>query len=260
LALRFPFAQREGEVKGQIVMKGDTPGGNAYRSRHLRGRLLHAAANLGVAAIFLTALLPWAPQLLATLPGGSLLQTAMPAHAAPTNPIAAWIWITCALVMAVLSLTRTTPREARTDYQALVATLGMFIPPLLMRPMVHFVVLTPIGMAFETIGVIFQLLGLILMQVARLYLGRRFGLLPANRGLVIRGPFRLIRHPIYAAWILTAGGTSMAVPTIRNFALAVLTIPFMVWRIALEEELLDHDPQYLAYRQRVRWRLVPGIF
>jgi len=34
----------------------------------------------------------------------------------------------------------------------------------------------------------------------------------------------------------------------------------MLWRIALEERLLDRDPQYLAYRQRVRWRVAPGMF
>ena len=33
-------------------------------------------------------------------------------------------------------------------------------------------------------------------------LGRRFGLLPANRGVVSTGPFRLIRHPIDAAKIM----------------------------------------------------------
>jgi protein-S-isoprenylcysteine O-methyltransferase Ste14 len=59
---------------------------------------------------------------------------------------------------------------------------------------------------------------------------------------------------------MTAFGTSMAYPTVRNFAVVALTIPFMVWRIAQEEELLDRDPLYLAYRQRVRWRLMPFIF
>src|SRR5271155_2563792 len=225
-------------------MKEDTRAGNHYRSAHLGHSLLHAAANIGVAAIFLSALLPWAPQLLAALPWSSRLQAAIPADARPTNPIAAAIWITCALVMAGFSLTRTTPREARTDFKAMVATSGMLILPLLMRPIVRPAVPTPIGMALEAVGMILQLLGLILMQVARLYMGRHFGLLPANRGLVVRGPFRLIRHPLYAAWILTAGGTSMAVPTIGNFAMTALSIPFMVWRIALEEELLDHDPQY----------------
>ena len=68
------------------------------------------------------------------------------------------------------------------------------------------------------------------MLAGWLYLGRRFGILPANRGLV------------------------------RDFALVALSVPFMVWRIALEEELLDRDPGYLAYRERVRWRLAPGMF
>jgi protein-S-isoprenylcysteine O-methyltransferase Ste14 len=225
-----------------------------------KSRLLHAAANLGVAATFLAMLLPWAPpQWVAMLPWGSHL-AAMPAGARPANPVAAWIWITCALVMAVLSLVRPAPSAARTDYQALAATSGMLILPLLMRPLARSGDLTPARMAFEAAGVIFQLSGLLLMQVARLYLGRHFGLLPANRGLVTRGPFRLIRHPVYAAWLMTAFGTSMAYPTVRNFAVVALTIPFMVWRIAQEEELLDRDPLYLAYRQRVRWRLMPFIF
>jgi protein-S-isoprenylcysteine O-methyltransferase Ste14 len=226
-----------------------------------RSQLLHAAANLGVAATFLVSLLPWAPQLVAILPWGSRLLAAT-ADARPAN-ISAWIWIVCALVMAALSLVRTAPREARTDYQALIATSAMLIFPLLMRPLTRsaaLIPLTPTGMAFEAVGLILQISGLLLMQVALLYLGRHFGLLPANRGLVMRGPFRLIRHPVYAAWLVTVSGTSMAVPTIRNFALVALTLPFMVWRIALEEKLLDHDPQYLAYRQRVRWRLAPGIF
>ena len=219
-----------------------------------RSRLLHAAANLGVAATFLATLLPCAPQLVAILPWGSRLLAAMPAGACPANSVAAWIWITCALVMAVLSMVRPAPSEARTDYQALVATSGMLILPLLMRPLARSAALTPTGVAFEAVGVIFQVSGLLLIQVARLYLGRHFGLLPANRGLVTSGPFRLIRHPLYAAWLMTTSGTSIAFPTIRNFALVALTIPFMVWRIALEEELLDRDPLYLAYRRRVRWR------
>ena len=226
-----------------------------------RSRLLHAAANLGVAATFLASILPWAPQAVAILPWGSHLLAAT-ANARPAN-LSAWIWIICALVMAVLSLVRSAPREARTDYQALIATSAMLIFPLLMRPLTRSAALTPLtptGMVFEAVGLAFQISGLLLMQVALLYLGRHFGLLPANRGLVIRGPFRLVRHPVYAAWLVTVFGTSMAVPTIRNFALVALTIPFMIWRIALEEELLDHDPQYLAYRQRVRWRLAPGIF
>jgi protein-S-isoprenylcysteine O-methyltransferase Ste14 len=203
-----------------------------------RSRLLHAAANVGVALTFL------APLLLSWRAAS----------------LSAWISIIY-VVMALLSLVRAAPREARTDYQAWIALSGMVILPLLIQPLPRSAALTrptPAGMA--TVAVVFQSSGLVLMQVADLCLGRHFGLLPANRGLVTRGPFRLIRHPVYAAWLVYAFGTLMVVPTINNLALLALTIPFMVWRINLEEELLDHDPQYRAYRQRVRWRLVPGVF
>jgi protein-S-isoprenylcysteine O-methyltransferase Ste14 len=211
-----------------------------------RSRLLHVAANLGVATTFVATLAPWVPQLLSTAPKFSRAN------------LSAGIWITGALTMALLSLTRAAPREARTDYQALIATSAMMVLPLFMRPATRFAATN--WPTLEAAGTIFQVVGLPLMLVGWLYLGRHFGLLPANRGLVVRGPFRLIRHPVYAAWLLTALGTSMAAPSVRNFALVALTIPFMVWRIALEEELLDRDAQYLAYRQRVRWRLVPGMF
>ncbi|MGZ6185503.1 MAG: methyltransferase family protein [Candidatus Binataceae bacterium] len=211
-----------------------------------RSRLLHVAANLGVATTFVATLVPWEPQLLSTTP-----------NAWRTN-LSAWIWIIGALTMAVLSLTRSAPREARTDYQALIAVSAMMVLPLFMRPATRFAATN--WPTLEAAGAIFQVVGLSLMLVAWLYLGPHFGLLPANRGLVASGPFRLIRHPVYAAWLLTAFGNSMAAPGVRNFALVALTIPFMVWRIALEEELLDRDPQYLAYRQRVRWRVAPGMF
>lgn len=172
--------------------------------------------------------------------------------------LSAWIWVSGAVTMAVLSLTRSAPREARTDYQALIAVSAMMVLPLFMRPATRLA--STNWPTLEAAGTIFQVIGLALMLVAWLYLGRHFGLLPANRGVVARGPFRLIRHPVYAAWLLTAFGNSMAAPSVRNFALVALTLPFMVWRIVLEEEMLDRDPQYLAYRQRVRWRIAPGVF
>jgi len=191
-------------------------------------------------------LVPWWPQLLSTTSEDWRAN------------LSAWIWTAAALTMAVLSLTRLAPREARTDYQALVSVTAMMVLPLLMRPATRFTATN--WPTLEATGVILQATGLSLMLIGWLYLGRRFGLLPANRGLVVRGPFRMIRHPVYAAWLLSALGTSLAAPSIRNVALVALTIPFMVWRIALEEELLARDPQYLAYRQRVRWRLAPGMF
>jgi protein-S-isoprenylcysteine O-methyltransferase Ste14 len=40
----------------------------------------------------------------------------------------------------------------------------------------------------------------------------------------------------------------------------VLSLPFLVWRISLEEEHLIEDPEYRAYVEKTPWRLFPGIY
>jgi protein-S-isoprenylcysteine O-methyltransferase Ste14 len=108
--------------------------------------------------------------------------------------------------------------------------------------------------------VVVELIGVIITQLARLYLGRRFGLLPANRGIVATGPFRYVRHPVYSGWFILTVGFMMAYPSAMNAAMLLLTLPFMMWRIALEEELLLYDPAYQAYAEQTPYRLIPGMY
>jgi protein-S-isoprenylcysteine O-methyltransferase Ste14 len=110
-----------------------------------------------------------------------------------------------------------------------------------------------------TIGLILELLGVLLTQIARIYMGRSFGLLPANRGIVSNGPFRWVRHPIYFGWLILSIGYAMSYVSERNIALIVATLPFMVWRIDQEEAHLSADPEYRNYMDRVRYRLWPGV-
>src|SRR6266851_951801 len=109
-------------------------------------------------------------------------------------------------------------------------------------------------------AVILELFGVVLSQVGRLYMGRSFGLLPANRGVITTGPFRLVRHPIYLGWFILTVGYVMAYPNVLNALAVICTLPFMMWRIDLEEKLLCEDPSYRAYAERVRYRLIPWLF
>jgi protein-S-isoprenylcysteine O-methyltransferase Ste14 len=99
----------------------------------------------------------------------------------------------------------------------------------------------------------------ILTQVARVYMGRSFGILPANRGIVSNGPFGYVRHPVYFGWLVLSIGYAMSYASYRNVLLLVATLPFMVWRIDQEEEHLRADAEYRRYMDRVRFRLCPGI-
>jgi protein-S-isoprenylcysteine O-methyltransferase Ste14 len=90
-------------------------------------------------------------------------------------------------------------------------------------------------------------------------LGRCFGLFPEVRGLVLRGPYRLVRHPVYLGEAISAVGLLLAKP----HPLIVLTflafVGLQYWRTVYEERALTaaFPEDYPAYKQRVA-RLIPG--
>ncbi|NDU92870.1 MAG: isoprenylcysteine carboxylmethyltransferase family protein, partial [Ferrovum sp.] len=102
--------------------------------------------------------------------------------------------------------------------------------------------------------------GIYLEIAAKLSLGRSFGIIAANRGVRTRGPYRFIRHPMYAGYLLTHIGILMAMPTWRNAALYSMTLLFQLWRMEREEVILKRDSDYRSFAQRVRYRLVPELF
>jgi protein-S-isoprenylcysteine O-methyltransferase Ste14 len=90
-------------------------------------------------------------------------------------------------------------------------------------------------------------------------LGRSFGIVAAHRGLRTDGPYRLVRHPLYAAYLITYVGYLLSYPRLVNVLIVAVTTVVMVARAVAEERLLADDPEYRAYRERTRWRFVPGI-
>ncbi len=198
--------------------------------------LRHALGNCLLAVSFLLATIPAARELSFSLAGAANL-----------------VWLTGAAIMAVMSFARFAPRTSTVNLRTLAASGGMLILPCLMRPT------SPSAGALATTGLIFELLGIGLSQVARVYMGRSFGVLPANRGIVSKGPFRWVRHPIYFGWLILSIGYAMSYPSDRNIMLIATTLPLMVWRIGQEEGQLSADPEYRRYMDRVRYRLWPGV-
>jgi protein-S-isoprenylcysteine O-methyltransferase Ste14 len=204
--------------------------------RFTREGLKHAAGNTALAISFFVAMLPAAKKINWSIDGAANL-----------------IWLGGAAIMAAMSFVRTPPRRAMVDVYSLSATGGMLLLPCLMIPANHS------SGALALAGVTLELLGILLTQVARIYMGRSFGILPANRGVVSRGPFSAVRHPIYIGWLVLSIGYALSYPSARNVVLIVGTLPFMVWRIEQEEALLRDDPEYRSYIRLVRFRLWPGV-
>ena len=102
--------------------------------------------------------------------------------------------------------------------------------------------------------------GLVIQISAKATLWRSFGIVPANRGIKTVGIYRLVRHPVYAGYSVTHIGFLIGFPNVWNAFLYVAVMAVQIARIMREERLLADDPVYRAYMQRVRYRLLPGIF
>jgi protein-S-isoprenylcysteine O-methyltransferase Ste14 len=102
--------------------------------------------------------------------------------------------------------------------------------------------------------------GLAFSISAKAFLRRSFGILPANRGVQRTGPYRLVRHPMYAGYVLTHAGFLISSFCLRNLLAYAFCWVAMVLRIRAEEAILARDPAYRDYQGEVRRRLIPFVW
>ena len=102
-----------------------------------------------------------------------------------------------------------------------------------------------------------QAIGLIGWAASLMALGRSFGVVPADRGLVRHGPYRYLRHPIYAFEAIFFSGYLVAVPTLRSAIIIAVWAALQLVRIVREERIIAG---YDEYKLTVRWRVLPGVW
>lgn len=106
-----------------------------------------------------------------------------------------------------------------------------------------------------------MLAGLGWSVVGTFVLGRSFGALPAFRRLKLAGPYRVMRHPIYAGYIIHDAAFIYLLLSAHNLTVYLLFLVLIQWQAKFEEDVLaSHDPAYADYCARVNWRFIPGLF
>lgn len=171
-----------------------------------------------------------------------------------TGHLTGLLLVASELLVVVLTVFR---REAvfvdRAWRARLLTGLSMAGPPLV-------VPVTVGGLVSDGATVALSAAGLLVVVGGKLSLGRSFGLLPANRGIVSRGLYRVVRHPIYLGYVVTHAAFLAANPSVGNAAVLVAADAALLLRAREEERTLVRDREYAAYCRRVKWKVLPGIY
>jgi protein-S-isoprenylcysteine O-methyltransferase Ste14 len=102
--------------------------------------------------------------------------------------------------------------------------------------------------------------GTVFATYAVLGLGRSLSVLPEARGLVTRGPYAMIRHPLYLGELVALSGITLQYFSGWALLLLLLQCAFQVERMRNEERVLSRVfPEYRDYMARTA-RLVPHIY
>jgi protein-S-isoprenylcysteine O-methyltransferase Ste14 len=158
-----------------------------------------------------------------------------------------------ALVVVLTIVRRRTGTVDRSPGVAVVTLVSLMGAPLLRT------VAGP-GLFPDSVTALVSAVGLVVVLAGKLTLGRSFGIVPANRGVVIAGPYTLVRHPIYAGYLISHVAFLCAYPTGWNVAVLVVTDGALILRALCEERVLAADQTYQSYCRRVAWHLVPWLY
>jgi protein-S-isoprenylcysteine O-methyltransferase Ste14 len=82
-----------------------------------------------------------------------------------------------------------------------------------------------------------------------------------GQSVVSTGPYRYVRHPMYASMFLFFPGSALLLGSWWGLLLCAVVLGLLVWRIPLEERMLENGlAGYDEYARKVRYRLIPRVW
>src|SRR5512140_858017 len=189
--------------------------------------------------------------------GVTLAELALLFPLTPTFTFVDWIYVSQHLLVLGISLTRRPPQA---QDHSLASSAAVFVAYAYPYAQVAYLRWVPGNPAWQEGGFVLVILAAGLSLASLLALGRWFGVRPALRGLATTGPYRLVRHPMYLAYLLADIGYNLEDWNVGTLLLVAAGWMSLVYRIRAEEQVLCRHADWPDYVSRVRFRLLPGVW
>lgn len=151
----------------------------------------------------------------------------------------------------------------RVQRLVMVATIVAVVMQLVVSALDHRFGWSSVPTAVVIVGVVLVAVGLLLAQLVVVQNGYAAATITVEDGqpLVSTGLYGLVRHPMYLGALVMMIGTPLALDSYWGLALIVPACFALGARVVDEEKMLTEElPGYGEYVERVRFRLVPGVW
>jgi len=189
--------------------------------------------------------------------GVTLTELAVLFPLTPTFTFVDWIYVSQHLLVLAIALTRRPPQAQDHSVATSAAVVVAYAYPYAQVAYLRWI---PGDPAWEAGGLVLVSLAACLSLASLLTLGRWFGVRPALRGLATAGPYRLVRHPMYLAYLIADIGYNLQEWNSGTALLVMAGWISLLYRIRAEERVLSGHAEWPGYAARVRYRLLPGLW
>jgi protein-S-isoprenylcysteine O-methyltransferase Ste14 len=189
--------------------------------------------------------------------GVTAVELALLIKLSPGLSVTEWIYVCSNLLVLVLALMR---HSAQAQDRSVVTVAAVLVSYTYSYGQVALLHWFPGHEGRPDAAFFVVLAGASMSLVSLISLGRSFGVRPALRGLSTRGTYRVVRHPLYLAYVIQDIGYNLHEWSVGTLALVALGWASLIYRIQAEERVLSQSARWKSYSQRVRYRLVPGLW
>ncbi len=175
----------------------------------------------------------------------------------PSFSLTDWIYVLQHAIVLAIALTRPSPDARDSSPATMLAIVVAYAYPYAQIIYLRSAPGVPVS---PELGLVLVMISACLSFASLITLGRFFGVRPALRGVMTKGPYAFVRHPMYLAYVIGDVGYNLQEWNTGTVLMVLAGWASLIYRINAEERVLSQDARWRAYSESTRYRLVPGLW